>query len=383
MLSRTLMWRRPSGRPFVSGRRRPSVRLPEVLTYLFVIALTSGSGAVAAPQASSAQLPKVVILATGGTIAGVQPKEGEPGYKAGSLSVESLIKGAPGIEKLARLEGEQIASIGSQDMNDAVWAKLAKRANEVLAQPDVDGVVVTHGTDTMEETAFFLGLVLRSDKPVVLVGSMRPATSPSADGPLNLYNAVAVAGDPGARGRGVLVVANDDIHSGRDIHKTHTTAVQTFVSFNRGPIGRVYYGKPRYFNMPTYRHTTKSEFPVAGTTSYPRVDVVFAHEGVDGTMVRAAVAAGAKGIVLAGVGDGNATQDMMNALTEARQKGLVVVRSSHVGFGLVRRNLEVDDDALGFVAAMDLNPQKARVLLRMALTMSSDVNVIQRVFEEY
>ena len=192
-----------------------------------------------------------------------------------------------------------------------------------------------------------------------------------------------MAGDPGARGRGVLVVANDDIHSGRDIHKTHTTAVQTFVSFNRGPIGRVYYGKPRYFNMPTYRHTTKSEFPVAGTTSYPRVDVVFAHEGVDGTMARAAVAAGAKGIVLAGVGDGNATQDMMNALTEARQKGLVVVRSSHVGFGLVRRNLEVDDDALGFVAAMDLNPQKARVLLRMALTMSSDVKVIQRVFEEY
>ena len=136
-------------------------------------------------------------------------------------------------------------------MNDAVWGKLARRANEVLAQPDVTGIVVTHGTDTMEETAFFLGLVVRSDKPVVLVGSMRPATSQSPDGPLNLYNAVAVAADNAAGGRGVLVVANDDIHSGRDIHKTHTTAVQTFVSFNRGPIGRVYYGKPRYFNMPS------------------------------------------------------------------------------------------------------------------------------------
>ena len=177
-------------------------------------------------------------------------------------------------------------------------------------------------------------------------------------------------------------MANDDIHSGRDIHKTHTTAVQTFVSLNRGPIGRVYYGKPIYFNMPSYRRTTNSEFPVPGTTSYPRVDVVYAHEGVDGTMVRAAMAAGAKGIVLAGVGDGNATKDMIDALAEARRQGLVVVRSSHVGFGLVRRNLEVDDDSLGFVAAMDLNPQKARVLLRMALTMTSDVKVIQRVFEE-
>jgi L-asparaginase len=328
-------------------------------------------------------LPRVVILATGGTIAGVQPKEGEPGYKAGSLSVDALIKGAPGIEKLAQLEGEQIASIGSQDMNDEVWGKLARRANEVLARPEVNGVVVTHGTDTMEETAFFLGLVVRSDKPVVLVGSMRPATSQSADGPLNLYNAVAVAADKDAGGRGVLVVSNDDVHSGRDVHKTHTTAVQTFVSFNRGPIGRVYYGKPRYFNMPAHRHTTKSEFPVAGTTSYPRVDVVYAHEGVDGTMVKAAVAAGAKGIVLAGVGDGNGTKDLIDALAAARKQGLVVVRSSHVGFGIVRRNLEVDDDGLGFVAAMDLNPQKARVLLRMALTLSSDVQVIQRAFEEY
>jgi L-asparaginase len=350
---------------------------------LATLAVAPGWAAPAAVQSPAAALPHVVILATGGTIAGVQPKEGEPGYKAGALSVDALIKGAPGIEKLARLDGEQIASIGSQDMNDEVWGRLARRANEVLARGDVQGVVITHGTDTMEETAFFLGLVLRSDKPVVLVGSMRPATSESADGPLNLYNAVAVAADAQAGGRGVLVVSNDDIHSGRDVHKTHTTAVQTFVSLNRGPIGRVYYGKPRYFNMPAHRHTTKSEFPVAGTTSYPRVDIVYAHEGVDGTMVEAAVAAGAKGIVLAGVGDGNGTKDLIDALAAARKRGLVVVRSSHVGFGIVRRNLEVDDDALGFVAAMDLNPQKARVLLRMALTLSTDVTVIQRAFEEY
>jgi L-asparaginase len=342
--------------------------------------------APAAPQAAAAQaaLPHVVILATGGTIAGVQPKEGEPGYKAGSLSIDSLIKGAPGIEKLARLEGEQIASIGSQDMNDVVWGKLVRRANEVLAKPDVDGVVVTHGTDTMEETAFFLNLLLKSEKPVVLVGSMRPATSQSADGPLNLYNAVAVAGDPESRGRGVLVVANDEVHTGRDVHKTHTTSVQTFVSTTRGTIGKVYYGKVRFGYMPSNRHTTKSEFSVPATPiSVPRVDIVYAHEGADGTMVKAALAAGAKGIVLAGVGDGNGTTDLINALAEAARSGVVVVRSSHVGFGMVRRNLEVDDDKLGFVAAMDMNPQKARAMLRVALTKTSDPKQIQRYYEEY
>src|SRR5512137_667499 len=172
-----------------------------ILSFVLLL-LVAASGApallAAPPDAAPGQaaLPRVVILATGGTIAGVQPKEGEPGYKSGSLSIESLIKGAPGIEKLARLDGEQIASIGSQDMNDVVWGKLAKRANELLAQSDVDGIVITHGTDTMEETGFFLGLVLKSNKPVVLVGSMRPATSQSADGPLNLYNGVAVAADP-------------------------------------------------------------------------------------------------------------------------------------------------------------------------------------------
>jgi L-asparaginase len=351
-----------------------------------VAALFVAQGAAFAAQAAAAQtaLPHVVILATGGTIAGVQPKEGEPGYKSGSLSIDSLIKAAPGIEKLARLDGEQIASIGSQDMNDAVWGKLVRRANELLAKPDVDGIVVTHGTDTMEETAFFLNLLLKGDKPVVLVGSMRPATSQSADGPLNLTNAVAVAASPASRGRGVLVVANDEVHTDRDVHKTHTTAVQTFVSTTRGTIGKVYYGKVLYGYMPSNRHTKTSEFSVPETpVSVPRVDIVYAHEGSDGTFVKAAMAAGAKGIVLAGVGDGNGTTDLVNALAEAAKAGVVVVRASHVGFGIVRRNVELDDDKLGFVAAMDMNPQKARVLLRVALTKTSDPKQIQKYFEEY
>jgi L-asparaginase len=339
--------------------------------------------AFAAAPATKATPSRVVILATGGTIAGVQPKEGDPGYKSGSLSVESLIKAAPGVEQLARLEGEQIASIGSQDMNDEVWFKLARRANAVLAQPDVVGIVVTHGTDTLEETAYFLDLVLKSDKPVVLVGSMRPATSTSPDGPLNLYNAVAVAADPAAKGLGVVAVANDDVHSARAIRKTNTTDVQTFESAGRGLIGEAYYGKNRFYNRPTEKHTTKSEFSIEGLTSLPRVDILYAEEGVDGTLVQASVAAGAKGIVLAGVGDGNATKTMIDALADAAKKGVVVVRSSRVGGGFVRRNIELNDDQLGFVAGMDLGPQKSRVLLRLALTKTSDVAKIQRWFEEY
>ena len=356
------------------------MKLRSVSTFVLAALLAATCSTLAL---SAAELPKVVILATGGTIAGVQPKEGEPGYKSGSLSIDSLIKAAPGVDKIARLEGEQIASIGSQDMNDAVWFKLARRANELLASPGVAGIVVTHGTDTLEETGFFLDLVLKSDKPVVLVGSMRPATSTSPDGPLNLYNGVAVAADPASRGRGVLVVANDDLHEARYIQKTNTTDVQTFVSPNRGPVGEAYYGKMKYYSNSTERRTTKSEFSLDGIDALPRVDIVYPHENVDGTLVKAAFAAGAKGIVLAGVGDGNATKDMIDALADAAKKGVVVVRSSRVGSGIVRRNIELNDDQLGFVAAMDLNPQKARVLLRMALTKTKDVKQVQRYFEEY
>ena len=344
-----------------------------------LVLATSVAGSAAAAQA----LPNVVILATGGTIAGAQPKEGDPGYKSGSLAIESLIAAAPGMDKMATITGEQVASIGSQDMNDAVWFKLARRANELLATPGVDGIVVTHGTDTLEETAYFLNLVIKSDKPVVLVGSMRPATSTSPDGPLNLYNAVAVAADPGAKGLGVLVVSNDDLFAAREIQKTNTTDLQTFISPNRGQLGEAYYGKAWYFNKPINRHTVASEFSLDGLAALPRVDIVYAHANADGKMVEAAVAAGAKGIVLAGVGDGNTTAPMVDALAAAAAKGVVVVRSTRVGSGIVRRNIEVNDDKLGFVAALELNPQKARVLLRLALTRASDPRMIQDYFDRY
>ncbi len=363
-----------------------ALALAASLAAVHVPARTGAPVPVVAPTATGAAAPslaKVVILATGGTIAGAQPKQGEPGYRSGTLSVESLVRAAPGLDTLAVIRGEQVASIGSQDMNDFVWLKLARRAEELLASPDVDGIVVTHGTDTIEETGYFLGLVLKGAKPVVLVGAMRPATSLSADGPLNLYNAVAVAADPAARRRGVLVVLNDGVHAARDVEKTNTTAVQTFASPDRGRLAEVYYGRTTWLNTRNTRHTTTSEFSLTGLDALPRVDIVYASEGVDGMLVRAAVAAGAKGIVLAGVGDGNATAQMITALDEAVKTGVVVVRSTRVGSGTVRRNIEVDDDAHGFVAALELNPQKARVLLRLALTRTSDPREVQRIFEQY
>ncbi len=360
----------------------PNCRRNAVLALALAASLPLVAGAQAAPKAAPA-LPAVTILATGGTIAGAQPKAGEAGYRSGSFSVESLIQAVPGLEKLATVKGEQIASIGSQDMNDAVWIKLARRVNELQKDPSVDGIVITHGTDTMEETGYFLDLVTAGEKPVVLVGSMRPATAVSADGPMNLYNATAVARDPAARGHGVLIVLNDDVHHAREAEKTNTTSLQTFVSPNRGKAGTVLFGRPTLFSPPVKKHTTRSAFAGKVPDSRPRVFIVYAYANVGKEQVDAALAAGAQGIVLAGVGDGNATAPMLEALSAAAKKGVVVVRSSRVGSGSVDRNVEVDDDSLGFVAARELNPQKARVLLQQALTGTRDVATVQRFFDEY
>ncbi|HTP29045.1 MAG TPA: type II asparaginase [Anaeromyxobacteraceae bacterium] len=352
------------------------------LALAVALAATRGAPQAAKPVPSPAK-PNVMVLATGGTIAGAQPKAGEAGYKSGSFSVESLIQAVPGMEKIATVKGEQVASIGSQDMNDAVWIKLARRVNELQAQPDVDGIVITHGTDTMEETGYFLNLVVKGDKPVVLVGSMRPATAISADGPMNLYNATAVAVNPQARGRGVLVVLNDDIHYARESEKTNTTSLQTFHSPNRGLAGIVNFGKARFYSPPVPKHTSGSAFAGSVPDALPKVFIVYAYANVGKEQVKAALAAGAQGIVLAGVGDGNATAPMIDALAAAAKKGVVVVRSSRVGSGTVARNVELDDDKLGFVAALELNPQKARVLLQQALTKTKDVAAVQKIFEEY
>jgi L-asparaginase len=354
-----------------------------LFTAMLISVVSSGLGDARLGAQSAEPLPTVAVLATGGTIAGAAASDVQKGYTSGQLGVEQLINAVPQAKKLAVLKGEQISNIGSQDMNDEVWLKLANRVNELGATAGIEGIVITHGTDTIEETAYFLNLVAKTAKPVVLTGSMRPATALSADGPLNFFNAVAVAADTEAAGRGVLVVLNDWIHGAASLTKTSTTAVQTFMSPLSGLVGTVSYGKVEFNRSPGAKHTSESEFSLAGVTALPRVDIIMAYENMDGALIDAAVASGAKGLVIAGVGNGNLTQAALAALAAQAKKGIVCVRASRVAVGRVDRNVEVDDDKLGLVASMDKNPQKARVLLRLALLKPRPVADVQRLFNEY
>jgi len=332
---------------------------------------------------AQAATPRIVIVATGGTIAGAAESMTAAGYTSGAVAVDVLIEAVPQMKKFADVRGVQVASVGSQDMNDELWIQLAVAVNQLLAADDVDGVVITHGTDTMEETAYFLNLVVKSEKPVVFTGSMRPSTSLSADGPLNIYNAVGVASDPRAARRGVLVVANDDIHGARAITKRHTTDVQTFVSPETGLIGVCLLDDREFSRSPVRAHTTATPFSVTPGSTLPRVDIIYAHAGMSPDLIDAAVANGARGLVIAGVGDGNMTTAALEAVTRALARGIVVVRSSRTGEGIIRRNIEMDDDRIGTVASKELNPAKARVLLKLALTRTSDAHEVQDIFDHF
>lgn len=334
-------------------------------------------------SAAQGRLPNIVILATGGTIAGAGASGTQAAYSSGAVTIDAMLAAVPGIKDIANVKGEQVSNVGSQDMTFDILLTLAKRINVLLSQDDVDGIVVTHGTDTMEESAFFLNLVVKSDKPVVLVGSMRPSTAISADGPLNLYNAVGVAIDPRAKGLGVLVVMNDQIHAAHSLTKTSTTAVQTFLSPQRGLVGVANYGKNDFYNVPPWKHTTSSEFDVSEVSKLPRVDILYAYADMSPDLVDASVANGAKGIVVAGVGNGNMNKATLEAASKAAKNGVVVVRSSRVATGQVGRNVEVNDDEMGFVASDELNPQKARILLMLALLKPRSTAEIQDLFYQY
>lgn len=334
-------------------------------------------------NAQTDNLPNVVILATGGTIAGSAESGTQAGYTSGQVGIETMIEAVPGIRKIANVTGEQLSNVGSQDMSVEIWLKLANRCNELLATDDVDGIVITHGTDTQEETAYFLNLVVKSDKPVVTTGSMRPSTAVSAEGPLNLYNAVAVAASPKAKGHGVLVVMNDQIHSPQAVTKTNTTSVQTFMSPMQGLIGVVLYGKLEFYRKPHNLHTTQSEFSVKGLIGLPRVDIVYACADMSADLIDLSVKAGAKGIVIAGVGNGNMTAATLEAAKKAVEVGIVVVRSTRVPTGYVLRNAEVNDDKYGTIASDELNAQKSRVLLMMCLTKERSPEDIQKIFYKY
>jgi L-asparaginase len=325
----------------------------------------------------------VIILATGGTIAGAAGSGVQSGYTSGQVTIDAMVNAVPDITKLANIKGEQISNVGSQDISFEIMLKLAKRIGELSSSPDCDGIVITHGTDTMEETAYFLNLTTHTEKPVVLVGSMRPSTAVSADGPLNLYNGVSVAADPNARNRGVLLVMNDWIHSAQTLTKVSTTAVQTFMSPIRGLIGTSAYGKNEYYRYPHNKYGAKSEFNTEGVTKLPRVDIIYADADMSPDLIDASVKLGAKGIVIAGVGNGNMNKVSLDACARAAKAGVIVVRSSRVATGNVDRNVEVNDDQLGLVASYDLNPQKARILLAVALLKPRKVDEIQKLYYEY
>jgi len=330
------------------------------------------------------KLPNVVILATGGTIAGAGVSSTGSAYTSGQVKIEAMIDAVPNIRSLANLRGEQIANVGSQDMNVKVWFDLAKRINELLATKEVDGVVITHGTDTQEETAYFLNLVVKSDKPVVLTGSMRPSTALSADGPLNMYNAVAIAANPKAKGYGVMVLMNDDIHSAHDVKKMITTPVHTFESPLEGLLGTCIFGEVEFFHKPFGKHTFESEFSVDGVKELPRVDIVYTCADVSPDLIDIMVKAGAKGIVIAGVGDGNMNAGTLEAAKRATKAGIPVVRASRVPVGAVLIKGEVVDEDFGTVSSADLNPQKARILLMLALLKKDRTREdLQRLYIEY
>lgn len=327
--------------------------------------------------------PKIRLIATGGTIAGVSASATQSNYEAGKLSLQALLDAVPGIHEIAEVSGEQIVKIGSQDMNDAIWLQLCKRISELLNREGYDGVVLTHGTDTMEETAYFLNLTVPSNKPVVLTGAMRPATGISADGPLNLYNAVVTAATPGSSGRGVLVCMNNLVLDAQDLSKTHTLGVQTFQNNNYGPLAYIYNGKVFYNRMPQNKHTYQSVFNVTHLNALPKVGIVYGYANESELPIKAFIEARYDGIIHAGVGNGNIYHSIFALAQEAVQKGIVFVRASRVPAGATTLDAEVDDARYHFVAAQTKNPQKARVLLMLALTKTKDWRLIQQYFNDY
>lgn len=338
------------------------------------VALLAAAIFLTAPVIQAADLPKVMLFTTGGTI---QSKGADRQklmeYNAGKVTPAELIGDLPELRDVADISVTEESNVGSGSVDAGLLLKLARDINAWLARPEASGAVVTHGTTTLEETAYFLNLVVKSDKPVVVVGAMRPWTAVSRDGQFNLYNAVRVAATASARGYGVMILLNDEINAARDVTKGNTYRVDTFVTRDMGPIGYADSDRIVFYRRPVYRHTSKSEFDIGALTSLPRVDVTYAYQESDGVAIDAFVAAGARGVVLTG-GDAEAVK-------RGQATGVVFVQSDRKGSGRVVESERVA--ARGVVTADNLNPQKARLLLRLALTRTADPKEIQRMFNEY
>jgi L-asparaginase len=329
--------------------------------------------------------PVVAIIGTGGTISSLGRDSMDvldyPDFGT-KLGVAQVIERYPEVGRLADVVPVPFRGVGSTAIGPAEWLEIAAILHRLAAErPDIAGFVITHGTATLEETAYFLHLALKTDKPVVLVGAQRPASALSSDAGMNLLGAIRVASAEAARGLGVLVVLNDEIQSAREVAKTSTYRLQTFRSPDFGALGHVDGDGVHIYRRPARRHAPDTELDVSNLDGLPRVDIAYSYAGNDGTTVDAFVAAGARGIVSAGMAPGIPTPAERAALERARDAGVLIVQSSRAGSGRVapRRYLE----EAGMVAADNLNPLKARILLMLALTLSRDVAVIRRLFATY
>ncbi|MBS1208137.1 MAG: periplasmic L-asparaginase [Proteobacteria bacterium] len=350
--------------------------------YLAVLALALASSLFAI-TGFAADRAHVVVLATGGTIAGAGADAANSAtYQAAKVPVDKLIAGIPELAKVADVTGEQVFQIASESFTNDNLMILGRRVSALLKDPKVDGVVITHGTDTLEETAFFLNLVIHSDKPIVVVGSMRPGTAISADGALNLLDAVSVAANPESRGRGVLVVMNDQIDAARDVTKTINIKTNAFVS-QWGALGMIVEGKSYWFRKVDKKHTINSEFDIDRLKELAPVEIAYAYGNVGKEAYSAFAAAGAKAIIHAGTGNGSVANRMVPVLRDLQDHGVQIIRSARVWGGFVLRNAEQPDDQYGWVVAHDLNPQKAKILASVAIASGMDAKALQKAYWEY
>jgi L-asparaginase len=337
------------------------------------------SSGVTANEPPASQARKTVkILATGGTIAGAGAGGG---YRAGAVSITDIMKSVPGLDSLANVSAEQVANVGSADVDEAIWRRLVSRVQAAIADPSVDGIVITHGTDTMEETAFFLRLVLPSSKPVVVVGSMRPGATPSADGPQNLLDAVRVASSSDARDRGVLVVMNDTIFDPASVTKVDFRRMNAFAAPIGGPVGDVLAPRPRF-----YRAAASEDAPFEiGAAPLPKISIAYSYAGFGPHDLRS-TAQGAQGLVIAGTGAGGIPTAARPAMRDLMGTGIPVVRTSRQGGGDVWTAAEAGGEpewTRGTVAGRELSPAKARILLMLALQKPRTYGELQAIFNRY
>ncbi|MDZ7778739.1 MAG: asparaginase [Gemmatimonadota bacterium] len=365
----------------VTADRTPVPRALTLIALMALTALPTPPTAHAQVEGGGAQdeaLPRVVVLATGGTIASRYDEEA--GALRAALTGDEIVEAVPELEDLARMSVEQIANVNSWDMTPDTWRQLERRTNALLAEPDVAGVIVTHGTDTLEETAYFLDLTVRSDKPVIVIGAQRSAMEEDSDGPRNLLNAVRVAVSPEAVGKGAMVVMNGQINAAREVTKTNTMRVETFQTLDFGLLGVADVEEVRFYRSPTRRQT----IPLRADDELPTVEIVMEYAGSDGRVIRALLEQDTMdGLVVAGVGLGHVSSGSVAAIEEVRARGIPVVTSTRVLTGrvvpLYSNNIELLD--AGVVLADNLSPQKARVLLMLAMTRTTETEALQAYFD--